>query len=109
MQLIPLEDDQKTISQLFRKAPYFAIIHDNDTKIFKNIHKHSKSKEFLDYFFTLNVDSIIVKNLGYKTYKKLNTKVYFTNSNTIDEIDFNNLLEINDQNAKELCTLGHKK
>ncbi len=109
MQLIPLEDNKKTISERFRRAPYFAIIHNDDIKIFKNIYKFSKLKDFLEYFWTLNVDSVILKNIGFSTFKKLNTKVYLTKANTIDEVDLNKLIEINNQNASKLCTLEHKK
>ena len=109
MKLIPLEDDKKTISSKFRKADYFAILKPDTIEIIKNIHKRSKSKEFLNYFDTLNIDSIIVHNLGYRTFKNLKAKVYFTKAEQLDSINFDELLLIDDKNAKELCTLGHKK
>ena len=109
MKLIPLEDDKKTISSKFRKADYFAIINNSRIEIVENTHKKEKSKEFLKFFDTLKIDSIIVHNLGYRTFKNLKTKVYFTKAEQLDNINFDELLLIDDKNAKELCTLGHKK
>ena len=109
MKLIPLERDQKTISSKFRKADYFAIINNDSIEIIENTHKREKSKEFLKFFDTLNIDAIIVHNMGYKTFKNLKVKVYFTQAKLLDELNLDNLLLIDDKNAKELCTLGHKK
>jgi len=108
MTLIPLEEDKSTISNKFRKAKYFALKNGNSIKIIENLHKTSKIEQFLEYFNTLNIDTIILKNLGFKTFNKLSTKIYFTNADKLHDIDLNNLVEITSNNAKDLCTLGHK-
>ena len=113
MTLICLEDDQKTISHRFRKTDYFAFLDEGQVFVKKNLYKLSKSSQFFDYFKTLGVDTIYVKALGYKTFlklKELGVKVYSVQeSETYNKIKPNELLLIDDSNAKEFCTLGHHK
>jgi len=112
MTIICLEEDQKTISQRFRKTDYFAFLDEGEVVVTKNPHKLSKSPQFFDYFNTLNIDTIYLKALGYKTFLKLNSlgiKVYFVGeSETYTQIDVNKLLLITEENAEGFCTLGHK-
>ena len=111
MTIICLEEDQQTISKRFRKTDYFAFLDNGKISIQKNPHKLSKSPEFFDYFKTLNIDSIYLKALGYKTFLKLNSlgvKVYFVKEAEIyNQISDNELLRITEDNAKAFCTLGH--
>jgi len=112
MTIICLEEDQKTISNRFRKTDYFAFLDEGEVVVKKNPHKLSKSPQFFDYFNTLNIDTIYLKALGYKTFLKLNTlgiKVYFVGeAESYTQIDTNELLLISEENAKTFCTLGHK-
>lgn len=113
MTLICLEDDQKSISHRFRKTDYFAFLDEGQIFVKKNPHKLSKSPEFFDYFNTLGIDSIYLKALGYKTFLKLQelgVKVYLVQDSAFyNKIKPDELLLIDDSNAKEFCTLGHKK
>jgi len=112
MTIICLEEDQKTISKRFRKTDYFAFLDKGEVVVQKNPHKLSKSPQFFDYFKTLNVDSVYLKALGYKTFLKLNSlgiKVYFVReAETYTQIEANKLLLITEENAEGFCTLGHK-
>jgi len=111
MTIICLEEDQQTISKRFRKTDYFAFLDEGKISIQKNPHKFSKSPEFFDYFKTLNIDTIYLKALGYKTFLKLNSlgvKVYFVKESRIyNQITDNELFPISEDNAEEFCTLGH--
>jgi predicted Fe-Mo cluster-binding NifX family protein len=113
MTLIPLEKDQITISGRFRKADFFAFLNEGEITIEKNPHKKSKSPEFFEYFKTLNVDTLCIKELGYKTFLKLlelNVEVYLVEeADTFDDIRFDKLLLLDEENAKEYCSLGHDK
>jgi len=113
MILISLNKDQQNIASRFRKADCFALIKDNHTKIVENLHKTSKSDEFFKYFNQLNIKTIYIKQLGYKTYLKLealNIKVYFVQGiEEYEKITNSNLTLINQSNAKELCSLGHHR
>lgn len=112
MTLISLESDRQTVSKRFRKAENFAFIQNNKIDIIKNPHKVSKSNEFFIYFNQLNVTKIYIKALGYKTFlklEKLGVEVYFIKGvNSYEQIKDNNLVKITQENAQELCTLGHK-
>ena len=112
MILIPLEEDQKTISKRFRKADYFLFVDENEKRIEKNNHKTSKSNEFFEYFNTLEVSKLYLTALGYKTFEKLEAlgvEVFFLKeSQNPDEIEAEYLLKIDASNAQSLCTLGHK-
>jgi len=113
MTLICLEDDQKSMSKRFRKTDYFAFVDEGQVKVEKNLHKLSKSTEFFDYFTTLNVKTIYLKALGYKTFLRLDSlgvEVYLVKDATLyRDIKKDNLHLIDASNAKEFCTLGHKK
>ena len=112
MILVCLEDDQKTISRRFRKTDYFAFLDEGQVKVEKNPHKLSKSPEFFDYFTTLNVKTIYLKALGYKTFLRLESlgvDVYLVEDVVhYSEIETAKLRLIDGTNAKEFCTLGHR-
>lgn len=112
MTLISLEEDKKTVSARFRKAENFAFVKNDEINIIKNDYKTEKSKEFFEYFTPLGVKEIYIKALGYKTFVKLQSlgvKVYFVEGvEEYENIKTDNLVEIDEQNAKEKCTLGHK-
>ena len=111
MTLICLEDDQKTISKRFRKTDYFAFLDEGQTRVEKNPHKLSKSPEFFDYFNTLNIDTIYLKALGYKTFLRLESlgiNVYLVEDvSDYSKIETAKLRLIDSSNAKDFCTLGH--
>jgi predicted Fe-Mo cluster-binding NifX family protein len=113
MTLIPVEKDQKTISGRFRKADFFAFLDEGKITIEKNPHKTSKSPEFFEYFKTLKVDTVCIKELGYKTLLKLlelDVEVYLIReADTFDDIRLDSLLLLDKENAKEYCSLGHDK
>ena len=113
MILISLEEDKKTISSRFRKASNFAFLDEGQIFIKENPHKTSKSKEFFEYFNTLNVETVYLKELGYKTFLKLEdlgVEVYFVQgAMSYNKIKPNDLLRIDASNAEELCSLGHHK
>lgn len=113
MILIPVELDEKTIAQGFRKAPMFVFL-DAKTGIVvqENHFKADKSTLFFTNFEKYDVDAIYLKGLGYKTYMKLKTlgiKVslipediaFYTH---IDPIE---LISLTDDNAALYCTMGH--
>ena len=111
MILIPVEEDKRTIAGRFRKAHSFAFLDQGQVNIQENPHKTSKSPEFFDYFKTLNVDRLYVKELGYKTFLKLlelGVEVYLVQeANSWDSIKPDELLLLDRVNAKEHCSLGH--
>ena len=113
MILISLEEDRESISGRFRKATNFAFLDEEQVVIKENPHKTSKSKEFFEYFNTLNIDTVYLKELGYKTFLKLETlgvEVYFVQETMkYKEIKLNELLRLDVSNAEELCSLGHHK
>ncbi|MBD3789664.1 MAG: hypothetical protein IE885_04760 [Campylobacterales bacterium] len=111
MTLIPIETDRRTIADRFRKAPMFAFLDEGQIIVQENPHKTSKFPEFFEYFDTLGVDTIYVKELGLKTFKKLQGKgiaVYFVEgADTYNRITPSSLLLLDETNASSLCTLGH--
>jgi len=113
MILISIEEDRKTISSRFRKAVNFAFLDEGQIFIKENPHKTSKSNEFFEYFKTLNVQAIYLKELGYKTFlrlEELGIEVYFVKeATTYNRIKPTDLLLIDGKNAKEFCSLGHHK
>jgi len=113
MTLIPLEKDKKTLSGRFRKADFFAFLNEGEITIEKNPHKRSKSPEFFEYFKTLKVDTLCIKELGYKTFLKLlelDVEVYLIEeADTFDDIRLDKLHLLDKENAKEYCSLGHDK
>jgi predicted Fe-Mo cluster-binding NifX family protein len=111
MTLIPVEEDKKTISGRFRKAHSFAFLDEGQIIVQENSHKTSKSPEFFEYFKTLNIDRIYIKELGYKTFLKLlklGVEVYLVQeADRWNRIKPNSLLLLTRDNAKEYCALGH--
>jgi len=117
MTLIPLEVDKKTIAHRFRKAQLFAFLSEGNNldegkiTVQENPHKTSKSAEFFDYFKTLNIDTLYVKELGYKTFLTLlemGINVFLVqDTETWNKIKPNTLLLLTAENAKEYCSLGH--
>jgi predicted Fe-Mo cluster-binding NifX family protein len=115
MILIPLKKDEKTISPKFRKADRFVFLDaDSGIVVEDNHFKDAKSKEFFDYFKTLNVDKIFLKGLGIKTFENLNklgVEVYLIKDDVdlYSHIDISKCIKITSDNASEFCVLGHKK
>ena len=111
MTLIPVEEDRKTIAHRFRKAHSFAFLDEGQIFVQENPHKTSKSPEFFEYFKTLNVDTLYVKELGYKTLLTLlemNVEVFLVqDAEKLNRIKPNELLLLDADNAKEHCSLGH--
>jgi predicted Fe-Mo cluster-binding NifX family protein len=111
MTLIPVEENKKTIAHRFRKAHSFAFLDEGQIIVQENPHKTSRSPEFFEYFKTLNVDTLYVKELGYKTFLtllKMGIEVYLVqNADTWNRIKPNELLLLDVNNAKEYCSLGH--
>ncbi len=111
MTLIPVEEDRKTIAARFRKAPMFAFLDEVQIIVQENPHKRSKSPEFFDYFKTLCVDTLYVKEMGYKTFLKLNElgiEVFLVKeAQKWNRITPDGLECITLENAKTHCTLGH--
>ncbi len=113
MTVIPIDEDRKSISQRFRKADNFAFLDEGQIFLKENEHKFSKSQLFFEHFITLGVDILYVKALGYKTFLRLETlgvKVYFVAQATkYNQINPDELVLISSKNAKQFCTLGHKR
>ncbi len=111
MTLIPLEEDKETIAGRFRKAHSFAFLNEVQVTVKKNPHKTSKSPEFFEYFKTLNVDRLYIKELGYKTFLKLldlGVEVYLVQeADRLNDIKADTLLLLDRENAKTYCSLGH--
>jgi len=113
MLLIPIELDKKTISSRFRKADMFVFISMETGIVFQENHfKTDKSTLFFENFKSYDVDTLYVKELGYKTYlklKELNIKVSLIpeDIHIYTHIDPNELILLTDDNAKVYCTLGH--
>ena len=111
MTLIPVDEDRKTIAPRFRKAHSFAFLDEGQIFVQENPHKTSKSPEFFEYFKTLNIDTLYVKELGYKTLLRLlemNIEVFLVqDAEKLNRIKPNELLLLDADNAKEHCSLGH--
>ena len=111
MTLIPVEENKKTIAGRFRKAHSFAFLDEGQIIVQENPHKTSRSPEFFEYFKTLNIDTLYIKELGYKTLLTLlemGVEVYLVqNADTWNRIRPNELLLLDAENAKEYCSLGH--
>lgn len=111
MTLIPVEENKKTIAGRFRKAHFFAFLDEGQIFVQENPHKTSRSPEFFEYFKTLNIDTLYIKELGYKTFLTLlemGVEVYLVqNADTWNRIKPNELLLLDAENAKEYCSLGH--
>ena len=119
MTLIPVEEDKKTIAHRFRKAHSFAFLSKGETLeegqiiVQENPHKTSKSPEFFAYFKTLKIDTLYIKELGYKTLLTLldmGIEVYLVkDALKYNHIKPNELLLLDANNGKEYCSLGHIK
>lgn len=111
MTLIPVEEDKKNIATRFRKAHSFAFLDEGEIIVQENSHKTSKSAEFFEYFKTLNVDTLYIKALGYKTYltlTKMGIEVYVLElAPTWNKIKPDELYLLTEENAEAFCTLGH--
>lgn len=111
MTLIPVEENKRTIAGRFRKAHSFAFLDQGQIIVQENPHKTSRSPEFFEYFKTLNIDTLYIKELGYKTFLTLlemGVEVYLVqNADTWNRIRPNELLLLDAENAKEYCSLGH--
>ena len=113
MILIPLEGDEKTISLRFRKADIFLFLDKEKGLIVEENHfKTDKSVLFFKNFKKYDVETLYVKELGYKTYLKLTTlgiDVYLIPEDIVwyTHIDINELLHLTPDNAETYCTLGH--
>ena len=113
MILIPIELDKKTIASRFRKADMFVFISAETGIVFQENHfKTDKSALFFENFKNYDVDALYVKELGYKTYLKLQAlgvKVSLIPEDVhfYTHIDPNELILLTDDNAEIYCTLGH--
>ena len=111
MTLIPVEEDRKTIASRFRKAHSFAFLDEGQIIVKQNPHKTSKSPQFFEYFKSLEVDTLYVKALGYKTFLTLlemGIKVYLVqDADKWNRIKPDALMLLDENNAKEYCSLGH--
>ena len=113
MTLIPVEEDRKTIASRFRKAHSFAFLDEGQIIVQINPHKTSKSPEFFEYFKTLNIDTLYIKEIGHKTLLTLldlGIEVYLVeDAQKYNQIKPNGLLLLDANNAEEYCSLGHNK
>jgi len=113
MILIPVENDQKTIAKGFRKSPMFVFLDPKSGIVVQENHyKTDKSALFFENFEKYDVDTLYVKDLGYKTFLKLQTlgvKVSLIPEDIefYTYIDPDELLLLTDDNAKMYCTMGH--
>ena len=113
MILIPVELDEKTIAEGFRKAAMFVFIDAKTGIVIQENHfKTDKSALFFTNFEKYDIDAIYLKGLGYKTYLKL--KALGIKVSLIPEdiefytyIDPNELILLTDDNAETYCTMGH--
>jgi len=113
MILIPVESDEKSIAQGFRKAPMFVFIDPKKGIVVQENHfKADKSTLFFENFVKYDIDTLYVKGLGYKTYLKL--KALGMKVSLIPEditfythIDPNELILLTEDNAEIYCMMGH--
>ena len=112
MTLIPLQEDRRTIARGFRKAPLFAFLNEGQITVQKNTHRQERSPAFFEYFKTLGVDTLYIKDLGYKTFLKLHgmgVSVYLvTEAERYNRIRPDELLLLDPENAEAHCTMGHR-
>ena len=89
----------------------FAFLDEGQIIVQENPHKTSKSPVFFEYFKTLNIDTLYIKELGYKTLINLlemGVEVYLVKEAlTWNRIKPNGLLLLDAENGKEYCSLGH--
>lgn len=112
MTLIPVEEDRRTIARGFRKAPLFAFLDEGQIIVQENTHRKERSPAFFEYFKTLGVDTLYIKDLGYRTFLKLHdmgVSVYLVqDADKYNRIRPDELLLLDGENAKRYCTMGHK-
>jgi predicted Fe-Mo cluster-binding NifX family protein len=114
MILIPVKSDQKTIAKGFRKADMFVFLDPQSGIVIQENHfKTDKSAVFFEHFEKYDVEALYAKDLGYKTYLKLDKlgiKISIIKNATLyTHIDPNELVELNENNAQVYCTMGHHK
>ncbi len=113
MLLIPVENDEITIANGFRKAPMFVFLDpESGIMLQENHYKTEKSPVFFEHFVTYDIDTLYVKGLGYKTFlklKDLGIEVYLIpeDISLYTHIDPNELILLTDDNAEIYCTMGH--
>ncbi len=115
MILIPVEIDEISIADGFRKAPMFVFIDPiKGIIVQENHYKTDKSTLFFENFKNYDIDTLYVKGLGYKTYlklKNLGIKVSLIPEDIeiYTHIDPNELVLLTDDNAEIYCIMGHHK
>ncbi|MDQ7085675.1 MAG: hypothetical protein Q9M36_12525 [Sulfurovum sp.] len=96
---------------VLEKGILLFFLDDEGFRIESNPHKTSKSPEFFAYFDTLNINTLYLKALGYKTFltlKAKNIEVYLVpNAIKWNAIKADELVLLTQENAESLCTLGH--
>jgi len=111
MTLIPVEEDERTIARGFRKAAKFALLKEKERVVKENARRKERSAAFFEYFETFKPENLYVKDIGLKTWVKLNdlgVSVFrIENADTVDEIRPGDLTLIDASNAKQYCTMGH--
>ena len=113
MLLIPVELDEKTIASRFRKADMFVFMDAKSGIVIQENHfKTDKSALFFENFKNYHVDTLYVKELGYKTYLKLDAigvKVFLVPEDVTlyTHIEPTELLLLTQENAEIYCNLGH--
>jgi len=113
MILIPVQKDEKTIAERFRKADMFVFMSpETGIVVQENHYKTAKSALFFENFKNYDVDTLYIKALGYKTYLKLaelGVKVFLIPNETefYTHIDPNELIMLTEDNAEAYCNLGH--
>ncbi len=113
MILIPVESDEQTIAKGFRKVPMFVFIDPKSGIVVQENHfRHEKSPLFFEHFQKYNVEQIYLKDVGHKTFLKLQQlgiKVYVIPEYVTyyTHIDPQELILLTDENASEYCTMGH--
>ena len=72
IKIYPVEEDKKTISSVFSRAPYFAVVRGRQTPgkligIYSNPYRdtaYGASRAIVDYLMRFNPNEIVVKNIG---------------------------------------------
>ena len=113
MIVIPIEEDEETISSRFRKADMFVFIEKEKGIVIQENHfKTDKSTLFFENFKKYDVETLYVKELGFKTYlklKDLGVEVYLIPEDVgiYTHINPAELVQLTSKNAELYCTLGH--
>jgi len=113
MKLITLNADHESISTRFRKADAFLFVDGEEQRIVHNEYRTFKLKQFFEQFVNWGVTEVYLKELGYKTFLKLEAlgvKVFFVDGiESYEEMNESSLVRISMENAKDFCSLGHYK